>query len=174
MPTQADARGGRERKGCKKEEENCSNPDSHLVSHDSTNESLPCLTLLIGREAVFSWRYGRRYFDALLRLLIPQKPTQNQPSTSKSPHCNTKKNFASRRAPFLSFPSSSHGPAGRSNAPELSSPSRTPCSHSHTEPERAATPALNARDLHPPPTRKLPELHNSHVRSRDHPHSSIP
>ena len=60
MPTQADARGGRERKGCKKEEENCSNPDSHLVSHDSTNESLPCLTLLIGREAVFSWRYGRR------------------------------------------------------------------------------------------------------------------
>ncbi|ORY72880.1 hypothetical protein BCR37DRAFT_352100 [Protomyces lactucae-debilis] len=39
---------------------NCSNPDSHLVSHDSTNESLPCLTLLIGREAVFSWRYGRR------------------------------------------------------------------------------------------------------------------
>lgn len=47
------------------QEENCSNPDSHLVSHDSTNESLPCLTLLIGREAVFSWRYGRRYLDAL-------------------------------------------------------------------------------------------------------------
>lgn len=43
------------------QEENCSNPDSHLVSHDSTNESLPCLTLLIGREAVFSWRYGRRW-----------------------------------------------------------------------------------------------------------------
>ena len=43
------------------QEGNCSNPDSHLVSHDSTNESLPCLTLLIGREAVFSWRYGRRW-----------------------------------------------------------------------------------------------------------------
>ena len=50
---------------------NCSNPDSHLVSHDSTNESLPCLTLLIGREAVFSWRYGRRWDRGVVLSYIP-------------------------------------------------------------------------------------------------------
>ena len=86
------------------QEENCSNPDSHLVSHDSTNESLPCLTLLIGREAVFSWRYGRRWrwrrcdrpytYDLAL---LPQVKKVKRPTPFRfrgHPHPGSKKKFA--------------------------------------------------------------------------------
>ena len=89
------------------QEENCSNPDSHLVSHDSTNESLPCLTLLIGREAVFSWRYGRRWrwkrcdrpytYDLAL---LPQVKKVKRPTPFRfrgHPHPGSKKKIRLRR-----------------------------------------------------------------------------
>nr|pir hypothetical protein SPCC63.09 - fission yeast (Schizosaccharomyces pombe) [Schizosaccharomyces pombe] len=45
----------------KRKEGAYSTPDSHVVSNHSTNEALRRLTAVIGRELVFSPRYGRRH-----------------------------------------------------------------------------------------------------------------
>lgn len=112
------------------QEENCSNPDSHLVSHDSTNESLPCLTLLIGREAVFSWRYGRRWrwkrcdrpytYDLAL---LPQVKKVKRPTPFRfrgHPHPGSKKKIRLRRV----WPSDFRLRTPDSRSTSRSSPSR--------------------------------------------------